>query len=384
MQKKRLSNNLNSKKNQYDKNIFNIYNLYNKTENNFVASEDLLGKFFYKYDDENITDFHFEPNSNNVCVKTRYCGNLVDLNPMSLYEYDIFLNKLLINCGFDIIKDFENIDGSFSFENTNFRVSFVKSSLGISCVLRKLKNINDIRVEMDPIIISNIEKMMREKSKVLIFSGPTGSGKTTTMQYVVNKFKNKRKVHSIENPIEYINPDIIQVVSKDDGEKINILKYILRQDPDIIVVGEIREKMFAKLLFESAVTGHLVFSTIHTKNVFLIFQRLKMLGIEVKNISESLDFLLNQRLIPKKCVNCKGTGCEACYGTGKRGYLTIFEGLLVSNELKRDISLNKSISFIKEKYKNSENYLDPSIKLREFLDNNLINDEEYYVNFHSF
>lgn len=367
-----------------NKKEFDIYNLYHRSKNSFLVEEDIVGKFFHNYNDENITDFHFEPNNNNVGVKTRYCGDLVDLNPMSHYEYDTFLNKLLINCGFDIIKDFKNIDGSFTFDNTNFRVSFVKSSLGISCVLRKLKNINDINVDLEPIIQSTIEKLISEKSKVLIFSGPTGSGKTTTMHYVVNKFKNNRKVHSIENPIEYINPGIVQISSKDEGDKINILKYILRQDPDIIVVGEIRENNFAKLLFDSAVTGHLVFSTIHTKNVFLILQRLKMLGVELKNLSESIDLLLNQRLIPQKCGHCNSKGCEICYFTGKRGYITVFEALLVTDNLKRDVSINKSINFIKDKYKQTESYIDPSIRLRELLDNNLISEDLYYTNLNSF
>ncbi len=108
------------------------------------------------------------------------------------------------------------------------------------------------------------------------------------MHYVVNKFKNNRKVHSIENPIEYINPDIVQISSKDESDKINILKYILRQDPDVIVVGEIRENNFAKLLFDSAVTGHLVFQLFIQRMFFLILQRLKMLGVELKKIYQKV------------------------------------------------------------------------------------------------
>ena len=221
------------------------------------------------------------------------------------------------------------------------------------------------------------------KNQKSLFFWTDWFGKNYYHHYVVNKFKNNRKVHSIENPIEYINPDIVQISSKDESDKINILKYILRQDPDVIVVGEIRENNFAKLLFDSAVTGHLVFQ-LFIQRMFLILQRLKMLGVELKNLSESIDLLLNQRLIPKKCEHCNGKGCNTCYFTGKRGYVTVFEALIVTDNLKRDISINKSISFIKEKYKQTESYIDPSIRLRELLDNSLISEDQYYTNLHSF
>ncbi|PNS00823.1 hypothetical protein X927_02290 [Petrotoga mexicana DSM 14811] len=358
----------------------NFYLLYNKDLKNYEVEENILDNFLKKYDNENITDFHFEPHEEKVDVKARYCGDLITLETMGVYEYEVVLNKLLINCGYDIVKDFENIDGSFNFQNVNYRASFVRSSEGISCVLRKLRNINDIKVFMEPLILSNVEKLIDQKSKMLIFSGPTGSGKTTTMQYIVNKFKRKRKVHSIENPIEYINPGIIQIVSKIEEDKADILKYILRQDPDLIVVGEIREKNFAKLLFESSITGHLVFSSLHSKNVFLVLQRLKMFGIEVRNLSESLDLILNQRLIPKKCPFCQGNGCHNCYNTGKKGFITIFEGLIISKNLKKDISQSKSINFISEKYKNSDCYIDPLPTLRKFFNEGVINEDQYLSN----
>ncbi|PNR92553.1 ATPase, T2SS/T4P/T4SS family [Petrotoga sp. 9PWA.NaAc.5.4] len=362
---------------------FNLYDLYKKN-NEFLVEEDILSKFFEKYNNKNITDFHFEPLEDNVLVKIRYCGSLINLNPIDFYEYEILLNKLLINCGFDIIKDFENIDGSFTYKRENFRVSFVKSARGISCVLRKLRNISEIEVELGSEIEKKTVDLMKEKSKVLIFSGPTGSGKTTTMHYIVNKFKGQRKVHSIEDPIEYINPEIIQIVCHDENERLDILKYILRQDPELIVVGEVREKNFAKLLFESSVTGHLVFSSLHTKNVFLVLQRLKMFDIDVKNLSDSLDFLTNQRLISKNCNLCKGAGCDNCFYTGKDGFITVFEGLIVSENLKKDIAQNKSVNYIKEKYKFSEFYIDPNLKLLEALNSKIINEEEYLGNLSSF
>lgn len=371
---------LKSKKNcDYD-----FYSLYKKSPNSFLEEDNILSNILKKYEDDNITDFHFEPQINKTIVKARYCGELIELETLGIYQYDILLNNLLINCGFDIVKDFENLDGSFSHQNRNYRVSFIKSSKGISCVLRKLRNIEEINVEMDSFILNNIEKLVSQKSKVLIFSGPTGSGKTTTMQYVVNLFKSGKKVHSIENPVEYINPGIIQIVSKNEEDKSDILKYILRQDPDLIVVGEIREKNFAKLLFESSVTGHLVFSTLHTKNAFLVLQRLQTLGIEPKNISESLDLILNQRLIPKNCPFCKGIGCSKCYNTGKRGFVTVFEGVIFSQDIKKDIPLNKSLNYLKEKYKKTNNYINPLSTLKKFLEMDLISEEEYYTNLDSF
>jgi len=360
-------------------NNFSLKNLYEK--NYVVSSNDKLNLILDKFQKKNITDFHFEPEKDKVSVKFRYSNSLLNFESWSHYEYDIFLNKILIKCGLDIIKDFKNNDGSFSYNNFHFRVSFIKSFYGISCVIRKLENIENVTVDFEEDLFNRIYNLIKNKTKMILFSGPTTSGKTTSLAHIINKIKTKYKIHSIENPIEYKINGVIQVQCE-DNEKSNILKYILRQDPEIIVVGEIRENNFAKLLFESSNTGHTILGTIHAKNVFNCIERLKDLGINENAIINNVDLILNQRLIPLKCINCLGKGCEKCFYSGKNNFTNVFEYLELNDEAKK--ILFNSINNDKIDFKNFDFYHFPNRKLHQMLTEKIITHQEYLNIINSF
>lgn len=307
----------------------------------------------FDFSDKRITDYHFEPLKDKVSIKIRYSGELLKLKNISLESYEEIVNLILLQTGKDIVNDAKNTDGSFQFKGLNFRVSFLKSLLGLSIVLRRLPHIDEVNVKIPEDLEIKILKSIKSKSKVTIFSGPTGAGKSTTMAYIINKVKDNYKIHSIENPVEYINENIIQI-NIEKEEKADVLKYILRQDPEVIQIGEVREKNFAKLLFDSATTGHSIVASLHSSNVFKTLNRLKSLDITNDQILNNCDLIINQRLIPKICNDCKGKGCNKCYYTGRDGYVTVFEYLKINDESMNLLSNNKKL-LLKSDYYESYN-----------------------------
>ncbi|MGM0639829.1 MAG: ATPase, T2SS/T4P/T4SS family [Thermotogota bacterium] len=291
-----------------------------------------LNQLGFNFSDKRITDYHFEPTKDNVKVKIRYSGELLKFKDIKKETYEELVNLILLQTGKDIINDTKNTDGSFEYNGLNFRVSFMKSVNGVSLVIRRLQNINEVFVNIPEDLESKILRSIQSKAKVTIFSGPTGAGKSTTMAYIINKIKNDYKVHSIENPVEYINENIIQI-NIDQEDQSDILKYILRQDPEIIQIGEVREEYFAKLLFDSATTGHSLVASLHSQNVIKALKRLNSLGISEEQIKTNCDLIINQRLIPKICNECSGKGCKKCFYTGQDGYLTVFEYLQINEKI---------------------------------------------------
>lgn len=345
-----------------------FYSLYEDLVNyNFKNEIEQLG---FNFSDKRITDYHFEPLKENVRVKIRYSGKLLNFKIIGKDIYSELLNIILLQSGKDIIRDTKNTDGSFEYNGLNFRVSFMTSINGISMVIRRLQNIKDVKVDIPKELEEKILNSIKSKSKVTIFSGPTGAGKSTTMAYIINKIKDNFKVHSIENPVEYINEGIIQINTEQESN-VDVLKYILRQDPEIIQIGEVREKSFAKLLFESAVTGHSLVASLHSQNVFKALNRLKSLDISEEQILNNCDLVVNQRLIPKICNQCSGKGCKNCYQTGQDGYVTVFEYLKISNN-------------IFEKNQKDHNYHSYSEQLGKLLEVGQISYESYQNTIESF
>jgi type IV pilus assembly protein PilB len=147
----------------------------------------------------------------------------------------------------------------------------------------------------------------------------------------------------------------------------------LRQDPEIIQIGEVREKSFAKLLFESAVTGHSLVASLHSQNAFKALNRLKSLGIREEQIISNCDLIINQRLIPKICEHCNGKGCNKCYQTGQDGYVTVFEHLKIFEDVFTDSKNNKEKS-----------YFSFERQLKSLLEENKISIESYHDTINSF
>jgi type IV pilus assembly protein PilB len=367
---------MNTERKMKRKSKFNLYSYHLGKNEDQDASGDVIGDILKKFEDPRITDIHFEPGEE-VKIRIRYCGKLIDSYELPIDEYKVIVNRLLVLCGLDVVMNHYNADGSFEYAKVSYRVSFIESLRGVSCVIRRLRDISQIFVDLPEGLLDNISGLIGSRTKVIIFSGPTGSGKSTTMSYITGKLKDRYKVHTIENPVEFKIPGTIQIQISKEEDPMEKFKYILRQDPEIIVVGELRSSAFAKLLFDSSVSGNSVFTSLHCSNVFEIVSRLRSLGVSDSNISSCVDIMLNQRLIPRVCPLCDGIGCTECYGTGYSGYLNLFEVLHASEEFKSDVTLGMNDMELKNKYKNTLNYLNPDIKLQYYFDHKLIDKKTY-------
>ena len=239
----------------------------------------------------------------------------------------------------------------------DIRVSSIPTVNGESLVLRILKN-EEKNADFEMLGFSGenlnkINKLLAQKHGLLLISGPTGSGKTTTLFSLISKLNDEsKKIITIEDPVEKKISSITQIQVK---EKIGLtflegLKYILRHDPDIIVIGEVRDKETAEMAVKTALTGHLVLATIHTNDTLSTIFRLIDMGIPKYLILNSLTGVISQRLIRKVCPKCMGESCPECAG-GYKSRTNINEILLFDEEINEVFRKTESIIKIKEKLK---------------------------------
>ena len=232
-------------------------------------------------------------------------------------------------------------------KNIDFRVSIVPTATGQSVVLRIFDNKNDL-FSLEDLGFSESAFTILNKSIFLpygmvLVTGPTGSGKTTTLHAILNKMdKEHLKIITIEDPVEKEIPGVDQIqVNNEIGLTFDsILRRVLRQDPDVILIGEIRDKETAELAVRAALTGHLILSTLHTNDSFSAITRLKNLGIDSYLISGVLKICLAQRLVRKICKSCKGEGCEECNNTGYKGRTAATEIFEIDEVLAKMIEQN--------------------------------------------
>ncbi|GAB6189560.1 hypothetical protein JCM30566_13000 [Marinitoga arctica] len=256
----------------------------------------------------------------------------------------------------------------------------IKNFEGINCVIRKLKNISDLtldKLNYSDTFINYIEKIKSLKNGLILFSGPTGSGKSTALAFILITILKDfpKKVITLENPLEYKIPGAQQIEIQNDSEKTTILKNILRHDPDVLMTGEIRTEEVARLTIESAMTGHLVFSTIHADNVFNVIHRLKGNGVKLNDILNSVKIIFNQNFVKVLCscyVDENKKGCERCYNTGYISIIPVFE-ILEINEYTKDLLKKNDITNIK----NSQFYISPKKEINQLYVRGSISSNEY-------
>jgi type IV pilus assembly protein PilB len=333
------------------------------------------------------SDIHIEPEESYIRLRYRLDGVLVNVIEFDSETYSLLLSriKLLSGLKLNIKKDAQ--DGRFSVHVGNseieIRTSVLPGAYNESIVMRLL-NPKTISIPMEQLgipkkLLSVIENEITKPDGMLLTTGPTGSGKTTTLYAFLKKVHNPGvKIITIEDPIEYHLPGIVQTQTNDKGYTfLEGLRSALRQDPDIIMVGEIRDKETASIAINSSLTGHLVFSTLHTNSAAGSFPRLIDLGINPKIMSSSINIALAQRLLRKLCENCKKeiviegdskkkieeilgsivdkneiptktnkmfvhVGCEKCNMTGYKGRIGIYEGMKLTPEVNKAISENSN------------------------------------------
>ena len=318
------------------------------------------------------SDIHLHPSEESIRIRFRVDGMLCDISTFShnIFSKVVLRLKIISNLRTDEQKTPQ--DGRFrcSLENTSFdvRISFVSTHYGESVVLRLLTNtLGDNTLSGLGFLASDEENILREikrQNGMILMTGPTGSGKTTTLYTLVRLLNRKENsIITIEDPIEYALAGIkqIQTQPRVGLTFANGLRSILRQDPDIIMVGEIRDNETAQIAINTALTGHLLLSTLHTVDCATAIPRFLDMGIEPFLVASTLRLVIAQRLVRKICVHCKvarpmsmaeketlhnlyghdlqnafyGIGCENCAHSGYNGRVVVNE-ILVVDDLIRD------------------------------------------------
>jgi type IV pilus assembly protein PilB len=340
------------------------------------------------------SDIHIEPEETYVGIRFRLDGVLISVFNFDVETYELLLSRFKLLSGMKL--NIKNIaqDGRFSVKILNndieIRSSILPGAYNESVVMRLL-NPKSISVPIEELGIQDrtlnvLMEQIKRPNGMLLITGPTGSGKTTTLYAFMKKIHSPDiKIITIEDPIEYHLPGIVQtqVDEEKDYTFLSGLRAALRQDPDVIMVGEIRDGETASIAINSALTGHLVFSTLHTNTAAGAFPRLIDLGINPKIISSSINVAMAQRLVRKLCVECKkeetpnpkekifidntinsvtdktylegvqvekiwrAVGCEKCHKTGYKGRIAITEIILMKKPVEEAIINNPSDRDIK-------------------------------------
>ncbi|WP_022851826.1 GspE/PulE family protein [Limisalsivibrio acetivorans] len=337
---------------------------------------------------EGASDIHIEPQEKFTQIRYRIDGVLQTLLKLDLAVLPGILSRLKVMSNLDITERRLPLDGRAVLKLKNrsidFRISTTPSIYGEKAVLRILGQKDSRSVpsltdlNFSKFIYERLSKIMENPNGVFFVTGPTGSGKTTTL-YSLLKYLNSPNVNimTIEDPVEYRLPGLTQVqVNQDVGLGFtNALRSFLRQDPDIILIGEIRDIETARISAQAALTGHLVLATMHTNDSMQAITRLLEIGVQPFLVAPSMIGVMSQRLVRQICDHCKepyeltpeeinehfndwdgvttvtfyrGAGCPRCHGSGYRGRLAIHELLIINTELRKVIGEGASILEIKD------------------------------------
>ncbi|MDP3889140.1 MAG: GspE/PulE family protein [bacterium] len=316
------------------------------------------------------SDIHLEPTENCLRVRFRLDGVLHDQEPIDSVLMAQIISRLKVMANMDIAEKRIPQDGKFQFtykgQPIDVRVSTFPSLYGEKMVVRILdRAMHAMQLEQlgfNPDMLATFNKMIQGPNGLLLVTGPTGSGKTTTLYAALAALNSPEKnIVTLEDPVEYNLDGVCQgYINPQAGFSFEKgIRSLLRQDPDILMIGEIRDKQTARIAIEAALTGHLVLSTLHTNDAPSAIMRLMDMGIEPFLINAALTGVLAQRLVRRICADCKkeyvptkeelalcaqlgfqpkmlykGGGCSACSDLGYKGRVGIFELLVVTNQLR--------------------------------------------------
>ncbi|MDX2029956.1 MAG: GspE/PulE family protein [Blastocatellia bacterium] len=335
--------------------------------------------------EKRASDIHMETRDNDMVVRYRIDGALYEAGePIDIRHHQTIISRIKVMSELDIAERRVPQDGRFRMRikgrKVDFRVSIMPSVHGEDAVIRILdkeqinESFKDLRLEVvgfDPVLLAKFRRFILEPYGMVLVTGPTGSGKTTTLYAALNEIRNDEdKIITIEDPVEYQLRGVaqIQVNEKKGLTFARGLRSILRHDPDKIMVGEIRDMETAQIAINSALTGHLVFTTVHANNVIDVIGRFINMGVEPYNFVSALNCVLAQRLVRVLCARCKqqyqpteaefreaglnparfgdrvyykSTGCDVCNQTGYRGRTAIHELLDITDNIRELIIARK-------------------------------------------
>jgi general secretion pathway protein E len=298
------------------------------------------------------SDVHVHPMENKLVIRYRVDGMLIDAFSPPMTLAPAISSRLKVMTELDIANRHSPQDGQTTVrigsKKIDIRLSVIPTVYGERIVLRLLDQ-SQTQLDLDSVGMSKrlqtaLMDCVERPNGILLVTGPTGSGKTTTLYAALGRIDRKsRNVMTIEDPVEYRLDGIsqMQVNPKRNVTFATGLRSLLRQDPDVILVGEVRDPETAQLAIQASLTGHLVLATLHTNDAPSAIPRLLDIGVEPYLVTSSLLGVLAQRLLRRLCPDCAGSGaqgaarCDTCYGTGYRGRLAVHELMLMNDELRR-------------------------------------------------
>lgn len=335
---------------------------------------------------DQASDIHLEPFEDTFRIRYRVDGALFEIESPPLYLAPALIARVKVMADLDIAETRVPQDGRIALsvegKSVDLRVSTLPTMYGESCVMRVLDrsvvqlNLNRLGLNEEEHRV--IQQLIDLPHGIVLVTGPTGSGKTTSLYAMLSAANDPSlKIITTEDPVEYDLEGIVQIPINDEiGVTFaRVLRTILRQDPDIILVGEIRDRETATVAIEASLTGHLVFSTLHTNDAPSAITRLNDLGVDSFLISATVEAIVAQRLVRRVCVHCKvdvfpdhdrlrdigldpdklsgakfavGRGCEKCHFTGYKGRLAIFEMLIINDTIRQLILDNASTQRLRD------------------------------------
>ncbi len=364
-----------------------LYGLAKECYSNQINSQESMNNFIRVLLEHALqkrsSDVHIETTKDALVIRFRIDGRLKQFFKFELKLYLMLSSVIKLKCNLDITQKRKPLDGRFSLilseKNIDFRVSTMPTMCGESIVLRLLESIKDkqslSQLGFSKEQLTTIDNTLRQNNGLVLVTGPTGSGKTTTLYGMLKSMDaNSKKIVTIEDPIEYELKNIQQIAVNQDLDVSFelILKNILRQDPDVIMIGEIRDKVSLKIALQAALTGHLVLSTLHTNDSIETLSRLFDLEAKPFIVASTLKTIISQRLVMRKCV-CE-TGCEMCNYTAFDGRVSLSEIFSVDSEISSMISKqsssNEILEYIKSKgfvsiYDDAKNKIKENITVAE-------------------
>ena len=360
-----------------------------------------------------VSDVHIEPYEDFVRVRYRIDGILYESTTFSLSMYVPMITRLKIISGLNITEKRIPQDGRFSLtingDNYDFRLSTLPMVHGEKVVIRVLDtsafNFNLSELGFSEESIELITPVLKTPHGIILLTGPTGCGKSTTLYSFIRELNNKEtNIVSVEDPVEYSISGVnqVQVNSKVNLTFASSLRSILRQDPNVIMIGEIRDEETAQIAIRSAITGHLVLSTLHTNDALGSIIRLIDMGVERYLVTDALKMVISQRLVRRLCPECKKEhlttpqemkilgikepckvyepcGCTACHNTGYKGRIGIHEILLMDNNIKDMVARHEPQEKIQEYLNNQKDYRTLESSLKELIFKGVTSVEEFNV-----
>lgn len=358
-----------------------------------------------------VSDIHIEPFEKEVLVRMRIDGDLVEVMRLDPSALNSIISRIKILSGMNIAEKRVPQDGRFAYVTDDFKVDLRVSTLptiyGEKCVMRLLNTGGDNLMTFDKLGMTkeHIEKFNRILSApngIILVTGPTGSGKSTTLYAVLNKLRQPNiNITTVEDPVEkqMFGVNQVQVNSKAGMTFASGLRALLRQDPDVIMIGEIRDYETAEIATRAAITGHLVLSTLHTNDSIATIVRLIDMGIPAYLVSASVNAIIAQRLVKRLCPYCKRkraadetdrmvlednsikevyepVGCPECNNAGYSGRIAVYEIVELDHTIRKMITNGNSMDEIREvARKNGSEFL--ADNLRELVQKGITSLDEF-------